>query len=131
MLWTVLVSRFLFVQRMEVTQQLDGQNCSLLTLMALNQLQPAWVPKLTEVGFQVAPIPEDVFSALTSEHRQLQSRMVKEGCAKAVINCEEIVINHEDGEEFLRDKRQTFIMNPRYLLRRIHFNVKAQSKTLA
>ena len=85
----------------------------LLNLMALNKLQPDWVPKMTEVGFHVTGIPEDLFSALKSEHQRLQSVMVKESCAKAVINCEEIVIDHEDGEEFLRDKQKTFIMNPR------------------
>ena len=85
----------------------------LLNLIALNQLQPDWVPKFTEVGFQVASIPGDIFSALTSEHHQLQSRMVRESCAKAVINCEEIV--QENGEEFLKDKQQTYIMNPRYV----------------
>ena len=85
----------------------------LLNLLALNKLQPDWVPKFTEVGFQVTQIPEDIFSTLTSEHQRLQSVMVKESCAKAVINCEEIVINNEDGTEFLRNTQKTFIMNPR------------------
>ena len=81
--------------------------------MALNKEQPDWVPKFTEVGFEKTKIPDDIFASLKAEHKRLKSQMVLEGCAKAVINCEEILDNPEEQMSYLADSRKTFLMTPK------------------
>ena len=85
----------------------------LLNLVALNKEQPDWVPKFTEIGFEKVKIPDDLFTSLKAEQERLKSQMVVEGCAKAVINCEEILDNPEEEQSYLADSRKTFMMTPR------------------
>ena len=89
----------------------DGRS-EILNLMALNEQQPDWVPKFTKAGFKKTKIPADVFEALLSEHKRLRLHMVQESCAKAVINCEKIVIDDDVEEEYLQSSQKTFIMKP-------------------
>ena len=84
---------------------------TILHLNALNEDQPAWVPKFTKIGFEKIKIPADIYRMLMKEYERVKPSMQVEGCAKAVINCEEI-IDSED-ESSLRSSRRTFIMNLR------------------
>jgi len=86
----------------------DGRQ-TILHLMALNEEQPAWVPKFTEVGFEKTEIPSDVYKMLLEEYEKVKPSMQVEGCAKAVINCEQIV--DDEDECSLRTSKRTFIMN--------------------
>jgi len=86
----------------------DGRQ-TILHLNALNEDQPAWVPKFTKIGFEKIKIPADIYRMLIKEYERVKPSMQVEGCAKAVINCEEI-IDSED-ESSLRSSRRTFIMN--------------------
>ena len=77
-------------------------------LIALNEGQPLWVPKFTEVGFEKTKIPSDIYKMLLKEYERVKPSMVVEDCSKAVINCEEII---DDGEECSqRSSRRTFLM---------------------
>ena len=79
--------------------------------MALNEDQPAWVPKFTEVGFEKTKIPSDVYKMLLTEYERVKPSMIVEGCAKAVINCEQIMDDENDSS--LRSSKRTFIMELR------------------
>ena len=60
----------------------------LLNLLAMNKKQPEWVPKFTEVGFEVVPIPAAVFAALVADHRRLEA-----GAPRAARHDRSSVIN--------------------------------------
>ena len=83
--------------------------------MALNEEQPAWVPKFTEVGFEKTEIPADVYKMLLEEYEKVKPSMQVEGCGglKAMINCEQIV--DDEDECSLRTLKRTFIMNLRLI----------------
>ena len=81
----------------------------LLNLLAMNKKQPEWVPKFTEVGFEVVPIPAAVY------HRRLVAGRSAESCPRGVINCEVISSNDDIQESTLREEHRTFMMTPRYL----------------
>ena len=84
----------------------------ILHLMALNQDQPAWVPKFTKVGFEKVKIPAEIYQMLIKEYERIKPGMRVETCARAVINCEQIV--DDDYESSLRTSKRTFIMELRY-----------------
>jgi len=86
----------------------DGRQ-TILHLMALNEEQPAWVPKFTKVGFEKTKIPPDVYSMLLREYERVKSTMSEESCAKAVINCEQIINSEEEAESSLRSSKRTYI----------------------
>jgi len=86
----------------------DGRQ-TIQHLMALNEEQPDWVPKFTKVGFEKTKIPSDLYTELLREYQRVKQNMVLESCAKAVINCEEIIDDEEECS--LRTSRRTFIMN--------------------
>ena len=52
--------------------------------MALNEDQPAWVPKFKEVGFEKTKIPADVYKMLLKEYERAKPSIIVEGCAKTV-----------------------------------------------
>ena len=93
----------------------------LLNLLAMNKKQPEWVPKFTEVGFEVVPIPAAVYAALVADHRRLEAGRSAESCPRGVINCEVISSNDDIQESTLREEHRTFMMTPRYLSNRTIF----------
>ena len=81
----------------------------LQNLMALNTEQPAWVPAFTETGYLKLSIPADLYRVLLLEYERARPGMVVEDCARAVINCEEILDREEECS--LHRHRRTFITN--------------------
>ena len=81
-------------------------------MLALNKVQPYWVPKFTKVGFEKVPIPPEIYSEILMEYETLKSQLVEEGCSWFINNCEDIV---SDGEESsLRNTQRTYLMQLRY-----------------
>ena len=82
----------------------------LIDLIALNKMQPNWVPKFTKVGFEKVQIPSEIYSAILTEYERLKSSPSQEGCTRAVINCEEIVSDEENEESSLKESQRTYMM---------------------
>ena len=82
----------------------------LIDLIALNKMQPNWVPKFTKVGFEKVQIPSEIYSAISTEYKRLKSSPSQEGCTRAVINCEEIVSDEENEESSLKQTPKTYMM---------------------
>ena len=87
---------------------------TILHLMALNEEQPAWVPKFTKVGFEKTKIPPELYAMLLREYERVKASMYEESCAKAVINCEQIIDSEEEEESSLRSSKRTFITQLRF-----------------
>ena len=84
-----------------------------LNVIALNEEQPAWVPKFTEVGFQKTAVPADVYSMLLSEYVRQLPNMYEEECPKDVINCEEIIYDEMKAQSSLVSSRRSFMIELR------------------
>jgi len=93
---------------------MDGRQ-TILNLIALNEEQPEWVPKFTEVGFEKVKIPPNVFDMLQKEYERLKPFMFVESCARAVINCEQII--NDGGECRLHSSKRTFMMEPSHVVK--------------
>ena len=83
---------------------------TVIDLIALNKMQPNWVPKFTKVGFEKVQIPSEIYSAISTEYERLKSSPSQEGCTRAVINCEEIVSDEENEESNLKESQKTYMM---------------------
>ena len=82
----------------------------LIDLIALNKMQPNWVPKFTKIGFEKVQIPSEIYSAILTEYERLKSSPSKEHCNPPEINCEEIVSDEENEESSLKQTPKTFMM---------------------
>ena len=83
---------------------------TLINLIAMNKMQPNWVPKFTKVGFEKVQIPSEIYSAILTEYEKLKSSPSQERCYRAVINCEEIVSDEENEESSLKESQKTYMM---------------------
>ena len=83
---------------------------TLIDLIALNKMQPNWVPKFTKVGFEKVQIPSEIYSAILTEYERLKSSPSQEHCSQGVINCEEIVSDEEMEESSLKEIQKTYMM---------------------
>ena len=83
---------------------------TVIDLIALNKMQPNWVPKFTKVGFEKVQIPSEIYSAILTEYERLKSSPSQEHCSQGVINCEEIVSDDEMEESSLKEIQKTYMM---------------------
>ena len=81
-----------------------------LNLIALNKIQPDWVPKFTAAGFAKVRVPAEIYSSLLAEYEKLKSKPSQESCIRALINCEQIISDEDLAESQLKETQQTYMM---------------------
>ena len=81
-----------------------------LNLIALNKIQPDWVPKFTAAGFAKVRVPAEIYSSLLTEYNRLKSTPFGETCDLSTINCERIVSDDDQEESQLKGIQRTFMI---------------------